>query len=260
LREADGGLLFLDEIGELGSDEQAMLLRALEDKTFLPVGADKPVKSDFQLIAGTNRDLREAVVSGRFREDLLARIHLWTFALPALSQRREDIAPNLEYEIDKHRLTHGREASFNKEAKQAFLKFAEAPDSDWLGNFRDLNAAVTRMATLAPRGRIRVEEVDEEIQRLRENWHRPGAATFAESADLDSVLGTEVLAGLDPFDRVQLAYVAAVCRRAKSLSDAGREIFAVSRGKRTVTNDADRLKKYLAKFDLKFESLRQKPF
>jgi len=257
LREADGGLLFLDEIGELGTDEQAMLLRALEDKTFLPVGADKPVKSDFQLIAGTNRDLREAVVSGRFRDDLLARIHLWTFALPALSQRREDIAPNLEYEIEKHRQANGREASFNKEAKQAFLKFAEAPDSHWLGNFRDLNAAVTRMATLAPRGRIRVEEVAEEIQRLRENWHRPGAAAQVEGADLERILGADVLAELDPFDRVQLCYVAAVCQRSKTMSDAGREIFAVSRSKRSVTNDADRLKKYLAKFGLNFESVRQ---
>ncbi len=256
LREADAGLLFLDEIGELGPDEQAMLLRALEDKTFLPVGSDKPVKSDFQLIAGTNRDLREAVVAGRFREDLLARIHLWTFALPALSQRREDIAPNLEYELDRHRLVHAREVSFNKEAKQAFLKFAEAPDSHWLGNFRDLNAAVVRMATLAPRGRIRVEEVEEEIQRLRENWHRPGAAVGTDRADLDAIMDTDMLGSLDPFDRVQLSYVVAVCQRSKTLSDAGREIFAVSRGKRSVTNDADRLKKYLAKFDLKFEAVR----
>lgn len=256
LREADGGLLFLDEIGELGTDEQAMLLRALEDKIFLPVGADKPVKSDFQLIAGTNRDLRESVAGGRFREDLLARIHLWTFALPALSQRREDIAPNLEYELGRHRRISGREVSFNKEAKSAFLKFAEAPDSRWSGNFRDLNAAVTRMATLAPRGRIRVEEVEEEIVRLRENWYRPGDAAPAAGMDLDAVLCAEVLDKLDPFDCVQLAYVVGVCQRCKSLSDAGREIFSVSRSKRSVTNDADRLKKYLAKFELKFEALR----
>jgi len=256
LREADGGLLFLDEIGELGTDEQAMLLRALEDKTFLPVGADKPVKSDFQLIAGTNRDLRESVVNGRFREDLLARIHLWTFALPALSQRREDIAPNLEYELDRHRRLHGREVSFNKEARLAFLKFAEAPDSRWSGNFRDLNAAVTRMATLAPRGRIRVEEVEEEIQRLRENWHRPGETAVTSGVELHWILNAGVLENLDPFDRVQLAYVVEVCQRSKSLSDAGREIFSVSRNKRSVTNDADRLKKYLAKFEVKFENLR----
>ena len=83
LRAAGGGLLFLDEIAALGPDEQAMLLRALEEKRFLPVGSDKESHSDFQLIAGTNRDLPLAVAEGQFREDLLARINLWTFQLPA---------------------------------------------------------------------------------------------------------------------------------------------------------------------------------
>lgn len=252
LREADGGLLFLDEIGELGSDEQAMLLRALEDKTFLPVGADQPVTSDFQLIAGTNRDLRAAVATGRFREDLLARIQLWTFALPALAQRREDLAPNLDFELAKFRNPNGRELSMNKEARQAFLRFAESPDTPWSGNFRDLNAAVTRMATLAPRGRIRVEEVSEEIDRLRESWRRPGAAAAEEAADLSGVLDETALADLDLFDRLQLSHVVAVCRRSRTISEAGRALFAVSRSKRAVTNDADRLKKYLAKFGLDF--------
>ena len=95
LKAADGGVLFLDEIGELGMDEQAMLLRAIEEKTFTPVGSDKPSRSDFQLIAGTNRDLSGEVAKGRFREDLLARINLWSFQLPGLSQRRDDIDPNL---------------------------------------------------------------------------------------------------------------------------------------------------------------------
>lgn len=255
LREADGGLLFLDEIGELGTDEQAMLLRALEDKTFLPVGADKPVTSDFQLIAGTNRGLREAVAAGRFREDLMARIDLWTFALPPLSERREDLAPNLDYELDRHWKNNGRKITFNKEARQAFLKFAEAPDSHWYGNFRDLNAAITRMATLAPRGRIRTEEVEEEISRLRNSWHRPGKNAVVEAVDLDGILGAGKAAVLDPFDRVQLSYVAAVCRRSGTLSEAGREVFAVSRTKRAVTNDADRLKKYLSKFGLTFDAI-----
>lgn len=255
LREADGGMLFLDEIGELGLDEQAMLLRALEDKTFLPVGSDRPVTSDFLLIAGTNRDLRGEVPQGRFREDLLARINLWTFTLPSLAQRREDIAPNLDYELRRYADTNGREASFNKEARLRFLAFAEAVDTPWSGNFRDLNAAVTRMATLAPRGRIRVEEVDEEIGRLRESWHRPGAGSAMEGADLEGLLDDR-LDDIDPFDQVQLAHVVAVCRRSKTLSEAGRELFAVSRKKRAVTNDADRLKKYLAKFELTFEAIR----
>lgn len=254
LREADGGLLFLDEIGELGLDEQAMLLRALEDKTFLPVGADRTVTSDFQLIAGTNKDLRAEVASGTFREDLLARIHLWTFALPGLAERREDIGPNLEFEMEKYRKAHGRTVTLNKEARVDFLKFAESPDTPWRGNFRDLNAAVTRMGTLAPRGRIRSEDVSEEIERLKESWHRPEKAIDEEKPVPDEKL----LETLDAFDRVQLCFVAKVCRRSKSLSEAGREIFNVSRTKRSVVNDADRLKKYLAKFGLRFEDLMEK--
>src|SRR4029450_14081249 len=81
---AHEGLLFLDEVGELGLDEQAMLLRALEEKRFLPVGSDREGTSDFQLIAGTNRDLAAQVAAGRLRADRLARIDLWTFRLPSL--------------------------------------------------------------------------------------------------------------------------------------------------------------------------------
>jgi transcriptional regulatory protein RtcR len=94
-------MLFLDEIGELGGDEQAMLLRALEEKTFLPLGSDREAHSDFQLIVGTNRNLLSAVREGRFREDLLARINLWTFTLPGLRSRSEDIEPNLQFELDQ---------------------------------------------------------------------------------------------------------------------------------------------------------------
>ncbi len=101
LRAADRGILFLDEIGELGTDEQAMLLRALEEKRFLPLGADKEVSSEFQLIAGTNRELGKEVAEGRFREDLFARINLWTFRLPALRERPEDIEPNVRYELEQ---------------------------------------------------------------------------------------------------------------------------------------------------------------
>ncbi len=81
LRSANGGMLFLDEIGELGADEQAMLLKAIEEKTFTRLAAIA-VSSDFQLIAGTVRDLRQLVAEGKFREDLYARINLWTFTLP----------------------------------------------------------------------------------------------------------------------------------------------------------------------------------
>ena len=170
LRAADGGILFLDEIGELGADEQAMLLRAIEEKRFLPVGSDRDAQSDFQLIAGTNRDLLAEVAAGRFREDLLARINLWTFCLPGLAARREDIEPNLEYELEQYTARTGSKVTFNKEARDASWISPFRTGPLWKANFRDLNGAITRMATLAPAGRITVDIVDEEIDRLETAW------------------------------------------------------------------------------------------
>ena len=243
LRQAHKGILFLDEIGELGMDEQAMLLRALEEGTFLPMGSDVPVKSRFQLIAGTNRDLRMAE---EFREDLFARINTWTFELPGLKNRREDIAPNLDYELERFAEREGNAVTFNKEAKERFLAFAEAPSTEWRGNFRDLNAAMVRMGTLAPSGRIRVEEVEKEVKRLETSWVRKEEADGLE--DLRDLIGDEI----DSFDRVQLAHVVAVCRESKSLSEAGRRLFAESRKKKENPNDSDRVRKFLAKFGLSF--------
>ncbi len=241
LRSADGGLLFLDEIGELGLDEQAMLLRALEEKTFLPLGSDLESKSDFQLIAGTNRDLFDAVREGRFREDLLARINVWTFALPGLRDRPEDIEPNLQFELDQFAQRTGNRVTFSKEARQRFMEFALAPSTPWNGNFRDLNSAVTRMATLSLGGRISVEVVEEEIARLGRGGKR-------EERDFVSEFLPD--SRLDLFDRVQLNQVLDVCARSRSLSEAGRALFGESRAAKSSTNDADRLRKYLARFGL----------
>ncbi|HMO76523.1 MAG TPA: RNA repair transcriptional activator RtcR [Sphingopyxis sp.] len=252
LRSADNGLLFLDEIGELGLDEQAMILRAIEEGRFLPVGSDSEARSDFQLIAGTNRNLVEQVRDGRFRDDLFARLNLWTFALPGLADRREDIEPNLDYELERFAEREGSRVTFNKEARDLYLRFAEGADAAWPGNFRDLAASVTRMATLSTTGRIDGDAVGFEIARLRAIWNADG-----EQADaLDRVLSSDRRAAIDPFDRVQLAFVIATCRAARSLSEAGRSLFAVSRDLRKSTNDADRLRKYLAKFGLEWADIK----
>jgi transcriptional regulatory protein RtcR len=255
LRAADAGILFLDEIGELGLDEQAMLLRAVEERRFLPVGSDTEVESDFQLIAGTNRTLAQEVRSGRFRADLLARIDLWTFRMPGLAERREDVEPNLAYELEQIAARTGTNVTFNKEARQRFLAFAIAPDAAWTANFRDLNAAVTRMSTLAPGGRISVEVVDEEIARLRDAWREP-ADDEGEENILTAVLGPEKAAELDLFDRIQLTQAIHICRASRSLAEAGRKLFAVSRQKKKVANDADRIRKYLASHGLEWGQVR----
>jgi transcriptional regulatory protein RtcR len=255
LKAADNGLLFLDEIGELGPDEQAMLLRALEEHVFFPLGSDREVKSKFQLLAGTNRDLHLDVTAGRFREDLLARIDLWTFRLPGLRERAEDIEPNLNYELEEYARESGSRVTFNKEARSRYLSFATAPEALWSANFRDLNASVVRMATLARAGRITVEAVEQEITRLRAKWPSiPGSANRSGVHDLaKGILTHKELAQIDPFDLVQLEFVIRTCRESRTLSEAGRKIFAVSRQKRSQANDADRLRKYLGRFNLNWD-------
>jgi len=253
LRTADAGVLFLDEIGELGADEQAMLLRALEEKTFLPLGSDRESHSDFQLIAGTNRDLFAAVREGRFREDLLARINLWTFSLPGFRARPEDIEPNLQFELDQYAQKTGNRITFSKEARQRFLEFALSPGAAWKGNFRDLNAAVARMSTLTLGGRISVDIVNEEVERLNHSWSDP--RTGESEIRLRDLIGGDQFAEMDAFDRVQISHVIEVCRQCRTLSEAGRLLFSASRGRKATTNDADRLRKYLNRFGIEWSQI-----
>jgi transcriptional regulatory protein RtcR len=256
LRTASDGILFLDEIGELGLDEQAMLLRAVEEKRFLPMGADEESGSNFQLIAGTNRGLGQRVREGRFREDLLARINMWTFRLPGLCERREDIEPNLEYELAQLAARTGRTVRMSAEAKQRYLKFATSAEAAWPGNFRDLSASVTRMATLSPGGRVIEDVAAAEITRLRLAWGEAAGQSHASGADLcEEIMGRDRAALLDRFDRVQLADVLGVCREAKTVSEAGRRLFACSRQQKMTPNDADRLRKYLARFGLSWQQI-----
>lgn len=244
LKQADNGLLFLDEIGELGLDEQAMLLKAIEEKQFYPFGADKPITSHFQLIAGTNKDLAQAITHGEFREDLFARINLWTYQLPGLAERKEDIEPNIDYELARYANEYGTLPRFSRESRHAYLQFATASEALWQGNFRELNASIVRMATLAPQGNITLSQVEQEILRLKQNWQQTVQYAHLLPSDVDE------------FDRYQLEKVIEICQQSASLSEAGRRLFAVSRLKKQRSNDADRLKKYLAKFDLSWEAIK----
>jgi len=259
LRQADGGVLFLDEVGDLGRDEQAMLLRAIEEKRFYPLGADVESSSDFQLICGSNRSLDELAAIGAFREDLLARINLWSFSLPGLAVRLEDIEPNLDYELEQFAEKTGRRIRFNREARDLFLGLATDREAAWCGNFRDLSAAVMRMGTLAGGGRIDSLIVREEWERLTNNWENVSGKEMKRVA-ADTVILREVLGekaeSLDLFDAAQLACVIRECRKAKTLSEAGRLLFAESRKKKNRPNDADRLRKYLASFGLDWEDVR----
>jgi transcriptional regulatory protein RtcR len=256
LMKANKGLLFLDEIGELGLDEQAMLLKALESKAFYPVGSDELVRSDFQLIAGTNQNLAQGVSDRRFRDDLLARIDGWTFALPSLVERPEDLEPNLDFEIARQSESMGVRITWAPKAKEKYLNFAHQKSSLWTRNFRDLSSSVMRLATLASQGTIGVELVAEETHRLQTTWQKTENSTPMANL-VSEVLGPRA-AALDLFDAQQLGEVLQVCRTHHSLSEAGRALFGVSRTKRSSQNDADRLRKYLGKFDIAFADVKGK--
>ena len=257
LLTADNGVLFLDEIGELGLEEQAMLLHAIENKRFHPVGSDTSVSSDFQLIAGTNQDLWLHISQGRFREDLLARINLWSWQLPGLKDRKEDIPANIEFELDKYTEKTGYRIQFNKEAREDYLAFAQAPQALWRGNFRDLGASVTRLCTLAETSRITRADVADELPRLQQAW---GGNTLSEQKQseqtaLTNWLTEQQLVTIDEFDQHQLQHVINVCRQHPSMAAAGRRLFNVSRLSKASNNDSARLQKYLAKFGLTWKAI-----
>lgn len=111
------------------------------------------------------------------------------------------------------------------------------------------------MATLSPGGRNTAAVLAEEIERLKTGWSAPAVAGDHDAV-LASVLSEKTREQLDLFDRAQLAFVIQVCRESATLSDAGRKLFAATRENRKTANDADRLRKYLARFDLDWQSLR----
>lgn len=144
IREANGGTLLLDEIGELSLDLQPKLLRFLQDGETQPVGAGKPVRTNVRVIAATNRDLEADVRSGRFRADLYERLNVLRFHIPPLRKRREDILPLTEYFFDHYQrqeLKHGLRLS--REAAKQLL------DYDWPRNVRQLENEAYRLVLYA---------------------------------------------------------------------------------------------------------------
>lgn len=254
LKMADKGTLFLDEISELGVGEQALLLQAIEEKAFWPIKGKERVTSDFHLIAGTNCNLAERVKDGHFRADLYARIKLWTYHMPALKDRPEDIEPNLDYELVKFSAETNSHVTINREAREKFLGFALSPQAIWLGNFRDLNAAVVRMATFAPSGRITTEVVDAEIRRLRSEWST--LSNGKANPLLERILGKDEVDTIDYFERIQLEEVMKICYQSTTRSEAGRILFNVTREQKKKQNDADRLNKYLERFGLEWNQIK----
>ncbi|RMG89633.1 MAG: sigma-54-dependent Fis family transcriptional regulator [Candidatus Dadabacteria bacterium] len=140
---ADGGTIFLDEIGEMGLPLQAKLLQVLQDREFCRVGGNEPVRVDVRIVCATNRDLRKAVEDKEFREDLYYRLNVVNVRIPPLRERREDIPLLTRYFLHKYVEKYGRGPSEVSDALMAyFLSY------DWPGNVRELENLVKRLVIL----------------------------------------------------------------------------------------------------------------
>jgi transcriptional regulatory protein RtcR len=244
LREADGGTLFLDEVGELPLDTQARLLKALDEKRFRPLGSTGDAESDFLLIAATNRDLREFVRERRFRDDLLCRLDVFRFDVPNLRERLDEF----ESLFDGALRSYDPKLRITPEARAHYLDFARSNEATWAGNFRDLRASAARLATCAEDQTVTIDDVNEELNELRERW-TPGTSIAPRIGEqhLGSHgrrLSAHELAWLDEVKRV--------CRASRTQAEAGRRLFPESNAR----NKSDRLAKYLKRNGLSFEAIR----
>lgn len=149
---ASGGTLFLDEIGDLKKEMQVKLLRAIQEREVTPVGSDSHDKVDVRIIAATNKDLRQEIAKGRFREDLYYRLEVIPLHIPPLRERREDIETLVKHFLNKLDAPSG--VRFSKQALAVMMKY------NWPGNIRELQNIVERCIILRKDSVIEAEEVN----------------------------------------------------------------------------------------------------
>jgi len=154
---ADGGTIFLDEIGDMPLPAQAKILRVLQDKAITRVGGEKTVRADVRIIAATNRNLTAFIREGKFREDLYYRLKVIDIPLPALRERTEDITLLVEYFLDRHNSRYRQQKQLSREAMRRILSYS------WPGNIRELENAVERAFVLSKGSVIKENDLPPEI-------------------------------------------------------------------------------------------------
>jgi DNA-binding NtrC family response regulator len=156
---AEGGTLFLDEIGDISPALQVRLLRVLEERAFMPLGASRSVKADVRIVTATNKDLAELVEQGAFRRDLYYRINVVKLTLPRLAARREDIPLLAQHFIERFNRLRGKKIlGLSHAALSLFMHH------DWPGNIRELENAIEHAFILCPAGLIQPQHLPEHLR------------------------------------------------------------------------------------------------
>src|SRR6059036_3088520 len=156
---ANGGTIFLDEVGEMPPSTQVKLLRVLEERSFFRVGGTQPIQVDVRVIAASNKSVKDAVSLGTFRDDLFYRLNVLSIYLPPLRERRSDIPELVRTFIAEFAQTHDRQfKGITPEALQILV------DADWPGNVRQLRNLIESMVVLAPEGEIRASDIPRDIR------------------------------------------------------------------------------------------------
>jgi transcriptional regulator with PAS, ATPase and Fis domain len=157
---AQGGTIFLDEIGDMSPSLQVKLLRVIQEKTFERVGGVKTIKADVRIISATNQDLEKAVEEKRFRDDLFYRVNVIPIHIPPLRERKEEIPVLLHHFLEKfNKCSHGNVTGISPEAMQFFL------DYPWPGNVRELQNLVERIVVIKETGEVGVDDLPEKMRR-----------------------------------------------------------------------------------------------
>ncbi|MCU1288803.1 MAG: response regulator with CheY-like receiver, AAA-type ATPase, and DNA-binding domain [Acidobacteria bacterium] len=157
---ADGGSIFLDEIGDLRPETQVRLLRVIQEREFTPIGETSPTKVDVRIIAATNVDLKDAVKTGVFREDLYYRLSVVPIELPTLRERNEDVLPLTQHFIRKYNAENGRDVSENLSPEVLSL----LENYYYPGNVRELENIIERAVVIAPTDEITIECLRPEVR------------------------------------------------------------------------------------------------
>jgi DNA-binding NtrC family response regulator len=161
-KAADGGSLFLDEISEMPQSLQVKLLRALQEREFIPLGTTRPITFDARLIAATNRNLEEEIAAHRFREDLYYRLNVFNLTIPPLRERREDIPLLVRYFVEKYcRSLNHLPKTVSDEAMQAMINY------EWRGNVRELQNAIERSVAISD-DRIELIHLPQKIREAKQ--------------------------------------------------------------------------------------------